>query len=101
MQRVACGGSSTYLAFVRSPDTARPWITLAIGTLVTAFVSYERVRAGQHFATDVIAGSIAGAGIGVLVPHVHRRRQEGGLDLWIGLDRTPGGGSALALRTRF
>jgi hypothetical protein len=33
---------------------------------------HERVRAGEHFPTDVIAGSIAGAGIGLVVPHLHR-----------------------------
>ena len=66
--------TATYLAFMRSgPRSARPWITLGVGTLLTAFVSYERVRSGEHFPTDVIMGSLAGAGIGVLVPHFHRR----------------------------
>ena len=31
-----------------------------------------RVEAGKHFWTDVIAGSIAGSSIGVLVPTLHR-----------------------------
>ena len=31
------------------------------------------MRAGEHFPTDVIMGSLVGAGIGVLVPHFHRR----------------------------
>jgi membrane-associated phospholipid phosphatase len=70
----AISATATYLAFMRSgPRTARPWITLGVGTLLTAFVSYERVRSGEHFPTDVIMGSLAGAGIGVLVPHFHRR----------------------------
>jgi membrane-associated phospholipid phosphatase len=70
----AISATATYLAFMRSgPRQARPWVTLAVGTLVTAFVSYERVRSGEHFPTDVIMGSLAGAGIGVLVPHFHRR----------------------------
>jgi undecaprenyl-diphosphatase len=70
----AISATATYLAFMRSgPRHARPWITLGIGTLLTAFVSYERVRAGEHFPTDVIMGSLVGAGIGVLVPHFHRR----------------------------
>jgi membrane-associated phospholipid phosphatase len=60
--------TATYLAFVRSPGTARPWITLGVGTLPTGFVSYERVRSGAHFPTDVVAGSMAGAAIGVLIP---------------------------------
>src|SRR4051794_20380691 len=58
--------TATYLDFVRSPGTARPWITLGVGTLPTGFVSYERVRSGAHFPTDVVAGSMAGAAIGVL-----------------------------------
>jgi len=70
----AISATATYLAFMRSgPRNARPWITLGVGTLLTAFVSYERVRSGEHFPTDVIMGSLAGAGIGVLVPHFHRR----------------------------
>jgi membrane-associated phospholipid phosphatase len=66
--------TATYLAFTRSgPGAWRPWVTLAVGTALTAFVSYERVRSGYHFPTDVVMGSMAGAGIGVLVPHFHRR----------------------------
>lgn len=68
--------TATYLAFVRSPQSPRPWITLAAGTLLTAFVSYERVRTGAHFPTDVIAGSMLGGAIGVLVPHLHRHKDE-------------------------
>jgi membrane-associated phospholipid phosphatase len=70
----AITGVATYLAFVRAPASSlRPWITLAAGTALTAFVGYERVRSGQHFPSDVIVGAVAGAGIGVLVPHLHRR----------------------------
>jgi membrane-associated phospholipid phosphatase len=87
----AVAATATYVAFVRSPQKARPWITLGIGTLLTAFVSYERVRSGAHFPTDVIAGSLAGAAIGVVVPHVHRDRTERA-NLWFGLAPAPGGG---------
>jgi len=82
--------TATYLAFVRSPHTARPWITLGAGTLLTAFVSYERVRSGNHFPTDVIAGTAAGAVVGVLVPHFHRHAQDTS-PVWIGLAPIPGG----------
>jgi membrane-associated phospholipid phosphatase len=87
----AVTATATYLAFVRSPGTARPWVTLAAGTLLTAFVSYERVRSGAHFPTDVIAGAMAGAAIGVLVPHLHRRTTEGP-NVWVGASPAPGGG---------
>ena len=89
----AIGATATYLAFVRSPRAPRPWITLGVATAVTAFVGYERVRAGEHFPTDVIAGAMAGAAIGVLVPHLHRHKQEAP-SVWIGVTPVPGGGAA-------
>jgi membrane-associated phospholipid phosphatase len=98
----ALSGTATYLAFARSGwRSKRPWITLAAGTLLTAFVSYERVRSGDHFPTDVIVGSMVGGGIGVLVPHLHRRPHYHGQELdeppvIIGYAPTPGGGSVTA-----
>ncbi len=88
----ALGATATYIAFVRAPHSPRPWITLGVATGLTAFVSYERVRAGQHFPTDVIAGSLAGAAVGVLVPHLHRHQQEAP-PVWVGVSPAPGGGS--------
>ena len=88
----AIGATATYLAFVRSPRSPRPWITLGVATALTAFVSYERVRAGEHFPTDVIAGSAAGAAVGILVPHLHRHQNEAP-PIWIGVSPVPGGGS--------
>lgn len=88
----ALGATATYLAFVRAPHTPRPWITLGAATALTAFVSYERVRAGEHFPSDVIAGSMAGAAIGVLVPHLHLHAEEAS-PVWVGVAPAPGGGS--------
>lgn len=76
--------TATYLAFARAPHTARPWITLAVGVGLTTFVSVERVRAGQHFPTDVIAGAIAGAGVGLVVPHLHRTDEIKQRRIWVG-----------------
>jgi undecaprenyl-diphosphatase len=84
------GATATYLAFVRSRHSFRPWLTLATTTAVTAFVSYERVRAGEHFPSDVIAGSIAGAAIGVLVPHLHLHPGEAP-NIVLGAAPLPGG----------
>jgi undecaprenyl-diphosphatase len=88
----ALGATATYIAFVRAPSSPRPWITLGVATALTAFVSYERVRAGEHFPTDVIAGSLAGASVGVLVPHLHRHVQEAP-PVWVGVSPAQGGGS--------
>jgi membrane-associated phospholipid phosphatase len=89
----AIGATATYLAFVRAPHSPRPWITLGVATALTAFVSYERVRSGEHFPTDVIAGSMAGAAVGVIVPHLHRHQQDAP-SVWVGVAPVPGGGSA-------
>jgi membrane-associated phospholipid phosphatase len=103
----AVSATATYLAFVRSgPREARPWITLAVGTLLTGFVSYERVRSGEHFPTDVIMGSMAGAAIGVLVPHFHHRphikeREYCAPPVWIGFQPSSNGTGAVSLGGRF
>jgi undecaprenyl-diphosphatase len=78
------GATATYLAFARSPKSARPWITLGVATAVSTFTSIERVRAGKHFPTDVIAGAVAGAGIGIIVPHLHREEAVEQRRVWIG-----------------
>jgi hypothetical protein len=80
----AVWGTATYLAFSRSPHSWRPWVTLVAGAALTTFVSIERVRSGDHFPTDVIAGSFAGAGVGVLTAHFHRDDSTKVRPLWVG-----------------
>jgi undecaprenyl-diphosphatase len=72
----AIGATATYLAFVRSTHWIRPWVTLVASVGLTTLVSYERVRSGAHFPTDVVAGAMAGLAVGVLVPHLHRHLAE-------------------------
>ncbi|HEU4534398.1 MAG TPA: phosphatase PAP2 family protein, partial [Polyangiaceae bacterium] len=90
------GATATYLAFARAPRTPRPWITLGMSVLVTTLTGVGRVRGGEHFPTDVIAGAMAGAGIGVLVPHLHRADDAKQRPVWIGAAPGPGGGSISA-----
>ena len=85
----AVGATATYLAFARSPHNARPWITLIVAAGLSTFVSIERVRSGAHFPTDVIAGSVAGAGIGVVVPHLHRTEDIKQRRVWVGYAAAP------------
>jgi membrane-associated phospholipid phosphatase len=80
----AMTSTATYLAFARHPGTARPWIILAAGTLLTTAVGYYRVSSGKHFPTDVIAGGMAGAGIGLIVPHFHREDTPRQRPVWLG-----------------
>ena len=87
----AVAATATYLAFSRSPRTVRPWITLGVGSVAAALVDVGRVRAGAHFPTDVIAGTTAGIGIGILVPHLHRSEDITRRPIWIGMQPVPGG----------
>jgi undecaprenyl-diphosphatase len=89
----AVGATATYLAFSRSPGTARPWVTLGVGAAAATLADVGRVRGGYHFPTDVIAGTMAGIGIGILVPHLHRSEDVTRRPIWIGIQRVPGGSS--------
>lgn len=98
----AIGATATYLAFARSPGTWRPWVTLTLATTVSTLVSVYRVRAGKHFPTDVLAGTFAGAGIGIVVPHLHRTEDVQQRRVWVGFapevedDQTRGGSLTLS-----
>ncbi len=95
------GATATYLAFVRDPNTVRPWLTLGVSVALTSFVSYERVASGEHFPTDVVVGSLAGAAIGILVPHLHRHSEEAP-HVWVGAaPATQGSGGTLTLGGAF
>jgi hypothetical protein len=67
----------------------RPWITLILATGLSTFVSIERVTSGAHFPTDVIAATVAGAGIGVVVPHLHRTDDIKQRRVWVGYTAPP------------
>ncbi len=57
----------------RHPNTPLV-IPVWIGTLgLAAAVGVARTQAGEHFYTDVIAGAVLGAGMGLLVPYLHLR----------------------------
>ncbi len=91
----ALSATATHLAFARAPKgSIRPWLTLVGGVLLTSFVSYERVRSGAHFPTDVIAGALMGAAVGVLVPHLHDDEKLTQHHVWIGFENRKGGGLA-------
>lgn len=78
-------------ADVRYGLTWQPWaITVAVGGSVAA----EKVLAGYHFPTDVIAGAAAGTAVGVAVALLHLRSRG----LRLSAFRPPlGEGAGLAL----
>ncbi|MFK7981978.1 MAG: phosphatase PAP2 family protein [Saprospiraceae bacterium] len=49
------------------------WTTAAI---IPAITGYLRIRAGKHFLTDTLTGYALGAAVGVLIPHLHKKKME-------------------------
>lgn len=96
----ALASTATYLAFAREDSPTRGYITLAGGTIVTGVVSWGRVKGGKHFGTDVIAGAMAGVGVGLLVPHLHREEKDA-TPIWIGLGPAGDEGNGLSLSGAF
>ncbi|MGE0328012.1 MAG: phosphatase PAP2 family protein, partial [Polyangiaceae bacterium] len=91
----ALSTTATYLAFAREESPLRGYLTLAGGMIVTGFVGYGRVYSGKHFPTDVIAGTMAGIGVGLLVPHLHREKEES-TPLWVAFAPVSGGSGIAA-----
>lgn len=56
-----------------SPALPYVWAGAAI---LPASVGYFRIKAGQHFLTDVLLGYALGAGAGILIPELHKTKNE-------------------------
>ncbi len=92
--------TATYLGFARSESPLRGYLTLFGGLGVTSMVAWGRVKGRKHFPTDVIAGAVAGIGIGTLVPHMHREAEVKERPVWIG-GAPPGGDWGATLNGTF
>lgn len=55
---------------------SRRWLLFGAASLPTATIAWLRVRALKHFPSDVIAGGLIGAGMGILIPELHRKLQN-------------------------
>jgi len=55
----------------RHPDSPMRWVVASLGAALSLGVGILKIAAGYHFATDVLAGALVGAGIGALVPALH------------------------------
>ena len=54
------------------PDSElKPWIW-GTAAVIPAITGYLRVRAGKHYASDVMTGYAVGGLLGFLIPHVHK-----------------------------
>ncbi|MDT8393223.1 MAG: phosphatase PAP2 family protein [Bacteroidales bacterium] len=53
---------------------AKKWLLFAAALIPPTFVGYQRYRGFKHFPTDIAAGTAIGATIGILTPHLHKKR---------------------------
>jgi membrane-associated phospholipid phosphatase len=67
---VAALTATAWTARWRYGEQVWPWVLVGVGG---ASVAAERVLAGQHFPTDVLAASVMGFAVGTVVPWLHRR----------------------------
>lgn len=59
-----------------NPDAnGKVWVWTGAAVL-PASVGVLRMEAGQHFLTDVLLGYVLGAGTGILVPELHKKKME-------------------------
>ncbi|WP_378186192.1 phosphatase PAP2 family protein [Aquimarina sp. W85] len=56
------------------PESAFKWVMYGLAGASTYATAHLRVKAGQHFPTDVMVGSLVGAASGFLVPYFHKNK---------------------------
>jgi len=57
------------------PEWNGKWKIWAAASVPPVMVGYLRYRALKHFPTDLIVGFIVGGGTGILVPHLHKKKE--------------------------
>jgi membrane-associated phospholipid phosphatase len=57
-------------------------IFYGLALIPPAFTGYYRYKGMKHFPTDVLTGMAVGAAVGILVPHLHKKRKNENLT-WI------------------
>lgn len=79
------------------PDSPAGPYVWAGAAAVPALVGYYRMRAGKHFLSDNLIGYAIGAGVGILVPHLHKKVEN----LSLSPGRTIDGAATIHLSYRF
>ncbi|NCI47998.1 phosphatase PAP2 family protein [Sediminibacterium soli] len=69
----------------------------ALASIPPLVTGYYRERSGRHFKTDIIAGFIAGASSGILVPEMFKRRNKDKIVALTPYYRNNGAGASLTV----
>ena len=56
------------------PDSGYKWVFYGAATTATVLTGHFRMKAGQHFPSDVLVGGIIGSASGFLVPMLHKNK---------------------------
>lgn len=65
------------------PDSKIKWLFYGLASAATGVTAYMRIRAGEHFPSDVLLGTATGALAGILVPHYHLTKSVKGAAIGI------------------
>ncbi len=57
------------------------WWLYGAALVPPAIVGYYRIRALKHFPTDLVVGTIVGAGLGILIPELHKVNRNENLEV--------------------
>ena len=55
----------------RHPHSPWRFAVIGVGEALAVGVGLLKIKAGYHYPTDVVAGALVGAGVGLLVPVLH------------------------------
>ena len=59
------------------PDSKWQPVIWSTSLLTASIVGGLRYRSGQHFPTDILAGTVLGSTLGYLIPHLHKTTTSG------------------------
>lgn len=80
------------------PDSKWKWAFWGGAGLATAATAVMRHEAGKHWPSDILLGTLVGAGVGILTPELHKKMKADGTGLRIAPYNGPGTGISLAYR---
>lgn len=83
-----------------NPDANGKAFVWAGAAVLPAAVGIFRMEAGQHFLTDVLLGYVLGAGTGILVPELHKKKTEN-IDIYPSSGRSFNGDSYNGMAFRY
>jgi membrane-associated phospholipid phosphatase len=80
----ASAGASFFAAKVfhdMNPDSKLKPVVWGVAAALPAITGYYRYKGGMHFLSDNLLGYAIGAGVGIMVPELHKSKRLQNLDM--------------------